>query len=334
MKRKINEDNKKIWIEGIEGWSSNEKASSVHAALEAALKVIGEDITYEYLIGVSSLAFRMQVGGLCPSSPHPGCGYNCIERSLKAIPWNIGGYSIDQYDKNNSKEVVDAIVGKINDGIPVLTSEEEDGIIIGYLKDKSGFLMLHPWKNDGIKPVVVKSLAKVCWGVGFFTTQKIEKIDQKNLIIDSLKQAVKMSKTKKAENYDVGFNAWDQYIKLLINLGDKMDDEGSIIGNVWIYKSLIHNRRIACKYLTSIKNLFNDDAKGHLTTASNLYSKMSEEILTFNTGFENVTGGCESLKESLRWTREHYQDQVLRLEKALPLEIQAIGELQEALQFI
>jgi hypothetical protein len=68
----VHRDADRVWLEGVRGWSPHEQHSSVHAAQAAVMGAVGEDVTYDYLLGVSGLAFRMQVSKktLCPSSPH------------------------------------------------------------------------------------------------------------------------------------------------------------------------------------------------------------------------------------------------------------------------
>jgi RNA polymerase sigma-70 factor (ECF subfamily) len=58
---KLTENFSEKVLNGVNGWPGNSKGSSVHAAQEAVMRAIGEDVSYEYLVGVSSLAFRMQV---------------------------------------------------------------------------------------------------------------------------------------------------------------------------------------------------------------------------------------------------------------------------------
>ena len=83
MNTTLHRDQDRVWLEGVSGWFVGDRESSVHAAQAAAMAAVGEDISYEYLVGVSGLAFRMQVSkdGLCPSSPHSFCGYPCHPRS-------------------------------------------------------------------------------------------------------------------------------------------------------------------------------------------------------------------------------------------------------------
>ena len=336
MKTKINHEGDKVWLEGIKGWSASEKASSVHAAFEAIMKALEEDISYDYLVGISSLAFRMQIAELCPSSPHPACGYNCVERALQVLPWKLKGYNIEQNKIENPIEIYEMIVQSINKGIPVTTGEEDDGLIIGYQKENKEFICLHPWHHNGKKPFVVSSLAEICWGIGIITERKTEIIDHRILIIDSLKQAVKMAKKKRIKNYYLGFKAWEQYIKSLKKLNENRQtiNDDYILGNAWIYECLVQYREVAANYLTLIVDQFNETVKKRLRSASSLYSHISQDILKYDKGFKEITGDYNSLKKSVKWTKEMYQDQIKRLENALLLEIQAINEIERALSSI
>lgn len=87
MKTAVRKENDVVELEGVRGWSPAEMPSSIHAAQSTVMRAVGADITYGQLVGVSGLAFRMQVSkaGLCPSSPHSFCGYRCVERSVRAL---------------------------------------------------------------------------------------------------------------------------------------------------------------------------------------------------------------------------------------------------------
>ncbi len=260
-------DGSKVWISGIQGWSPSEKVSSVHAVSEAVARALGEEFSYEYLVGLSSLAFRMQVGGLCPSSPHPGCGYPCV-RSRLVPPWKFKEYEIDQNKRNVPQELFDIIVKSINSGIPVRTGEEEDGLIIGYNTEKIELTCLHPWHFDGKKPFVIglNSLRKICWCIGVYTERTTATIDEYALVVDSLRQAVDMAKKGKVEGYAVGFKAWEAYISTLQALDKTKRNipESEMLGNAWIYECLVQYRQIAAKYLNMIEDQFDETYKKHL----------------------------------------------------------------------
>lgn len=91
MRTRGRQDGDLVWIEGAEGWSFRDKPSSVHAAQETVMRVVGEPVAYSYLVGVTGLAFRIQISeqGFCPSSPHSFCGFKCVARSVRALPWKV-----------------------------------------------------------------------------------------------------------------------------------------------------------------------------------------------------------------------------------------------------
>lgn len=100
MRAMVRRDADRVWLEGVHGWRIGERDSSVHAAQAAIMEALGEDVGYPYLLGVSALAFRMQVSmdSLCPSSPHACCGYPCHARSSQALPWELHVLQVDPDD--------------------------------------------------------------------------------------------------------------------------------------------------------------------------------------------------------------------------------------------
>jgi len=61
MNTTVKRDGDRVWLEGVPTWFVGEKESSIHAAQAAAMQAAGLDTAYDYLVGVSSLAFRTQV---------------------------------------------------------------------------------------------------------------------------------------------------------------------------------------------------------------------------------------------------------------------------------
>jgi hypothetical protein len=61
MNTSVHRDADRVWLEGVNGWSLHDQPSSVHAAQAAVMRALGEDVTYDCLLGVSGLAFPMQI---------------------------------------------------------------------------------------------------------------------------------------------------------------------------------------------------------------------------------------------------------------------------------
>jgi len=336
MGAKLSREADRVWIDSVKGWFPGDKESSVHAAQEAVMQAIGEDITYEYLVGVSGLAFRMQVSkeGLCPSSPHSFCGYECVARSTRSLPWTVRIFEVKPEDADKVQEARRAVVESIDRGVPVQYGSEEDGVIVGYQKEGREWICIHPLRDRGKKTFVE---TKWPWGIAVFTQRKPGVPSQRELALEALRQAVAMAGAQEAGNYFVGFRAWDIYIERLKALdgADEKTRKDAMVGNAWIYECLAQYRGLAAWYLRAIADEFDSRAAGHLKNAAGLFEKMSNQVLSDEKHCViTVAPYPWDLKEGKMWTTALRQDQVKRLEQALPLEREAIGEIEKALALI
>jgi hypothetical protein len=333
MNTTIHRENDRVWLEGIQGWFVGDKESSVHAAQEAVMQAVGEAIDYETLVGVSGLAFRMQVStkGLCPSSPHPACGFNCLDRSNQAMPWAF------QYHGPKLEETAEvaaarlAVVESIENRVPVQYGSEEDGVIVGYQKNGAEWLCLHPYKEGGKSIIVEKDWP---WGVAVYTQRKEILADPHELALGALKQASEMAHTLECRGYFLGVKAWEMYLEKLAALQSAPESarQESLIGNAWIYECLIQFRRVAAGYLRRIAPAFPSTTAAGLEKAAGLYEQMANQVLCDETHcFTTIAPYPWMLKEGERWTAEKIVAQIERLNDALPLEIEAIHQLEQAL---
>ena len=320
-------------LEGVNGWSMGGRESSAHAAQASIMEAIGEDVDYTYLLGVSSLAFRMQVSkdGLCPSSPHAFVGYTCFERSDETIPRESTVFELVDADEAVVAAARAAVVESIDRGVPARFGTEELGVIIGYQAGGAEWTCLHPM-HDG--PFV---MTDVPWGITVYGEPKAEMPSRRGLIIDSLRQAVAMAHAEEADGYYVGLRAWEDFIAKIEALQGVADDDAlgaAIVGNSWIYECLTNYREFAAEYLRSVSPEFEPDVAEHLLAAADLYAKMSADVLKKDTCVLSIAPLPWSLEEGESWTDEMRADQLRRLREALPLEREAIGELKAALAVI
>ena len=333
MSQGLKREGGKVWIEGVKGWFCGEKESSVHAAQEAVMQAVGENITYEYLVGVSGLAFRMQVSkqGFCPSSPHLFCGYQCVARSVKALPWSVKVFEAKPEDNEKVKAARRAIVESIDRGVPVQYGSEEDGVIVGYQKNGDEWICLHPYREGGKKTFVE---TKWPWGIAVFTERKKGMPSRRELALGALQQAVKMAKTEETGNYFVGLKAWDNYLQKLkaLEQADEKARKDAMQGNAWIYECLAQYRGVASQYLRDVAGEFDAPAAQHLRKAADLYGRMSDDVLRDKEHcVVTIAPYPWALKEGKSWTSEIRQEQIRRLEAALPIEREAIAEIEKAL---
>jgi len=330
----VQREGDKVWIEGVKGWDFSQKTSSVHAAMETVMRTVGEDVDYSYLLGVSGLAFRMQVHkGWCPSSAHPSCGYECVRGSVAALPWKIRAYQVKPEDTEGVKRAREAVVASIDRGVPCAYGSKEDGVIIGYQKGGEEWVCVHPFR--GGRTFVETEWP---WGIGVYSERKDEQPDRRKLAIDSLKQAVKMAHTKNVEDYACGFNAWEQWIAHLrdekwVESGLK-DRAPLMLGNSWIYSSLVEYRAAAATHLPSVAPDFGDEIAAHLSKAADLYERMVTEMLIKDKCALEIAPSPWDLKAGQQWTQAMRNEQAGILAAEFALEKQAIAEIEEALALI
>jgi hypothetical protein len=332
MRTTVHREGDRVWLEGVKGWFCGDKESSVHAAQEAVMQAVGEGTTYDDLVGVSGLAFRMQVHKeLCPSSPHPCCGFPCVARSTQALPWKVRVFEVKPDDAPRVKEARQAVVESITRGVPVQYGSEEDGVIVGYHRDGEEWICLHPYRDGGAKTFVETMWP---WGVVVFTGPKEARPSKRELAVGALRQAVEMAKAEQSGDYFVGFKAWDAYVAKLeaLEQGDDKARQGAMLGNAWIYECLAQYRGVAARYLRDVACEFDGPAAAHLLRAADLYEQMSNEVLRDKEHcVVTVAPYGWALKKGETWTSERRQAQIARLRRALPLERAAIAELESAL---
>jgi len=182
---------------------------------------------------------------------------------------------------------------------------------------------------NALRKSLFNELHKICWGIGVYSASRTESIDQQALVIESLQQAVTMAKQTRAENYDLGFKAWETYIHILET--QKKLSHAEMLGNAWIYECLVQYRHIAAQYLHGICAQFSPAAQRHLHQAADVYRKMSQHVLAGDKSASEIAPYPQSLGRGQRWTIDKRQHQIRRLQQALPLEIQAIDAIEKAL---
>jgi len=297
------------------------------------MQAVGENVTYEYLVGVSGLAFRMQVSkkGFCPSSPHSFCGYQCVRGAVEATPWKARIFQVKPEEAEKVKAARRAIVESIDRGVPVQYGNEEDGVIVGYQKSGEEWICLHPYREGGTKTFVETQWP---WGIAVFTERKKEMPSRRDLALEALQQVVKMAKTEETGEYFVGFKAWGDYIQKLkaLEQADEKVRKDAMQGNAWIYECLAQYRGAACQYLREVGGGFRAPVAQHLRKAADLYGKMSAEVLRDKEHcVVTIAPYPWALKDGKTWTSEMRQEEIRRLEAALPLEREAVQEIEKAL---
>jgi len=133
-KAKIIRDGDKVYIDGFQK-DAYHMRNSIIATTAAAMSAIGEDASYEYLMGVSGQAFRTQFHQTdgCPSSACAPCGYNTMNVALGAMGYDVTWY-LTEKDRGSQELARAAVVRAVDAGRPALLASDETGLLVGYAK--------------------------------------------------------------------------------------------------------------------------------------------------------------------------------------------------------
>jgi hypothetical protein len=331
----------RTWIEGVQGFSPGEYASSVHGAQARILQALGESLSYDDLICYSGFAFRVGVHEtFCPSAGHPCCGFMCVDGSNRALPWKTTFY--DSLSRGEAKadrpafeaEARAAVQASIDRGVPVHYGSEEDGLIIGYGDEGRRWLCVHPYYEGGKKAFwhdEVRGFAggKWPWGIVVWTEPKrdAERVPQRDLTLAALRQAVEMWHTEKRGAYFCGEAAYAHWLKWLraVEAGKVADPKAGLQGNGWCYDVLIHSRRIAGRWLNQASGEFTGESGKQLRVAAEHYAQIPNVCMKNLKCPWDLTPGFDD------WTSQMRQQQIARLEAAREHDRAAVEAIAKAL---
>lgn len=201
-------------IDKFQPWQQN----TVISCYATAMRAVGEDCTYPYLMGVSGAAFRFQLsqGGWCGSSPHAYCGFQCGKAAVDALPYEVVSYPGKADDPNTVAKARAAVVASIDAGVPALASSEESSLIVGYVDGGAAYLRRTVWGGDPNGPPA--AWKGTPWAFDVFKPKAVRP-DRKQAIRNSLKQAVMIATAdrfvepvEKALPYDAGIKAMQRWI--------------------------------------------------------------------------------------------------------------------------
>lgn len=335
--------------------------NSVLASLTSVLRAAGEDVTYEYLMGVSGRAFRLQFSW-CPSAPHSFIGFNTFQPALKAAGYDATLLPCAFHHQDPKRQVSEqdmaatraAVKASIDAGMPVLFGSEEEGVLVGYepisAGNATGWLRCHgplgpPPQEDAPYALPVKTMP---WGVGTLR-QAGPAMPRRNAALWSLNTAVDNAGRGTVADSDLatGFAAWEKWIrelpgfdqvlertqKSLEDAGRKDDPLFALrLGNAWCYDSLIDARRCAATYLRSSANELGPAASVHMLAAAAAYDQVLVR-LTEGAECPTLIAPYPWMKDQ-PWSDEKRAAQAERLQKALQHERAAVVEIAKALRAV
>ena len=201
-------------VEGLQKvrWGAGINENSVLGALAAALQAIGEPVSYEYLMGVSGAAFRLQMAQpeWCPSAPNATCGFDCKSEAIAALNYEVVPIGVKADDPASVERARQAVMESVRNGVPAVYVSYEDSLFVGY-ESKGEIMLLRPYAagSDGYVP-----MKDWPWEVGILR-RKATAPDRAGAIARSLDLAVKLANMEQSEGYACGFRAYRLWIEQL-----------------------------------------------------------------------------------------------------------------------
>ena len=318
-------DGSKVYIKGVDRLQWNKGLDCTFmGALTALARYLGDDVTYDYLMGVSGMAFRVQKWeqGWCPSAACVGPGYETHAKAFDALGYQMGfrGWYGDKTDTDKIAAMREPIMKSIDQGYPILFEDMDNGLIVGYSDDGNKLLCRSYFDKDD----QYTQAAHWPWSI-FFLEKKDKPIERKTAVNDSLRIALEEADTEKFNGYYSGWAAYDNWIAALrdeAKFTDKKHTEGSAQPNRFMYAVLADGRAAAARFLRSVQNDLGDESKPHILKAAALYQQIAKKL---DVGRKHLPG------EGKTWTKEMRKSQATVLMEVSKLEKQAIGELKAAL---
>ncbi len=313
-------------------------------ALAVAMRAIGEDVSYDYLMGVSGAAFRLHIASphwyTAPPRTGGWSGFNHHEIAIKALGYDADWLYCDRSKPAELRKTQQAIVHSISQGRPVVAMDlgRHWGVIAGH-EDGAEVLLCRTYLDETGDYSRTDRFPRLIAAIG----QKKQAPSRREALLRSLSLAVELANTKRVplgERHDAcGFVAYEKWIARLLDdarfdaleerFGAFDEDElkqflpkSKISPGLWCYY-LADAREAAVRYLRSVQEDLTGPGATHLSKAADLYEQIAAK---FREGHKNAP-----YRHQLVWPKPMRHAQAAILKEALALERQAIAEIEKAL---
>jgi hypothetical protein len=303
-------------------------------SIKAVARALGDDVSYEYLMGVSGTAFRLHFHqpNWCPSSPDATVGFNHTTPVMRALGYTAETIFSHADHPEEIRKVRKTIVESIDRGLPVVATDliavPDWGVITGYADEGKRFLCRTYHDKTGDYSVA----EKWPWIIMLIRGRQPAPDPQQN-IRSSLEIALTVSRTPAFGKYASGLAAYDRWIADLQDAArfasaEKKEIASRMHINGWCYRSLLDARTVAARYLQEISEYFGNDAAESLSRAAAAYGALAA---TLRAGLPNAPMPWTS-EAGGKWTQAMRSAETQVLQKAKAQEQEAIGEIERVLQ--
>ena len=323
MKSAVIQSSERTFIENILRlqWGKNADNSFIRST-QFALNALGENYSYQYLMGISGAAFRLHFDpDWCPSSVDATTGFDVSKILFRSLGYACELVKINDNSFDDIRFLYQKIMNQIDSGIPIvavnLRGHTEWGIISGYLNDRPGILC-----RTYFDEADEYSLAEHAPWLSFFIGEKSKSLHEQTLFSNSLKIGVQLAKTDQFEQYKNGFSALETWIEKLGESASANSTAFKAYETNWtIFNCLLDARRAAAAYLSDMFQKYPRENSEIIVekyqAIVNLLEQTQKEVLP----------SYSAIAE--KWTPEILLKQTEVLEQVLKLEKEVI-ELVEA----
>lgn len=294
-------------------WGKNVDNSFVRSA-QLTLNSLGENYTYDFLMGISGAAFQIHFHpDFCPSSADSTTGFDVSRVLFKSLGYKSELYKINDHDFEEIRSLYQKIISQINKGIPIVAINlkvcPEWGIVTGYLKNKPGILC-RTYFDDSDE----YSLAEHAPWLAFFVGEKGKSYSSEELFRNSLRIAIKLAKTEAFEDYYSGLSALKKWIAFLEIYTDNQCQKqfDKIEENLTHLNILLDSRRSAHHYFNNHRNLLK------LKESAEIIDNYKNEVNLIADLHANSLPGYDS--KSKDWTIDILDKQIECLTDILTIE--------------
>jgi hypothetical protein len=237
-------------LEPIRGFAAGRDCTFIHC-LELVLDAVDRPVSYDELMGLSGMAFRLQfrIDRWDVGAPDPLVGENRLPVLFAAIGWEYEVRVVGREQLTEGDALRQAIRQSIDRRLPVLAANiippEDWGIITGYRRDQTWLCRAY---NDGAEGVDQPAKG---WptAVVLLIGRTHGALTPREAHADSVRHAVELFIKQHTEDYAVGDAAFDEWCRALA----AVRDHKYVHPNFWTYIGLIDARGAAARYLRSIE---------------------------------------------------------------------------------
>jgi hypothetical protein len=299
-------------------------------ALTVAARTMGRNVTYDYVMGVSGAAFKVQMHTpeWCPSAGDPTCGFDCCSLARRSLGF-VGESLANKGD--DAVEIRRRIAESIDSGRPALAIDmvqaAEWGVITGYRGEE---LLCRTYFDESEEYATAQ---KWPWLVLLLSDAPLPPTPDE-VLRETLSAAVEMAVTPAFGAYATGFAAYRRWADDLaggsISARPEEAQRSLMFINAYVYDLLFEARGSATRFLRDMAEVHAPEVGGHLLKAAEGYDRVVQALLSG----EGYVGRHWQMNAAPLWTEETRKDEAETIHRAMEEEERAVNELRKALALL